>query len=157
MTVWISVFRRKKRFENPIIGCRDIKQKPSLICLGHPVKLINMPWNLFCIIWFIWQLPDCFSRILNSSLLSCLDVSRKRKIERYFEGVLWVFQGSFMGVSWKFLERGSFKDVFLRVFPECFKEVSRKLLRCFKKVSCCMALNAASRAEGWLVFYSRPF
>ena len=27
--VWISVFRRKKRFENPIIGCRDIKQKSS--------------------------------------------------------------------------------------------------------------------------------
>ena len=26
MTVWISVFRRKKRFENPIIGCRDIRQ-----------------------------------------------------------------------------------------------------------------------------------
>ena len=35
------------------------------------------------------------------------------------------FQGCFRGVSW-----------FSRVFPECFKEVSRKLSRCFKKVSC---------------------
>jgi len=33
----------------------------------------------------------------------------------------------------------------------CFKEVSRKLSGCFKKVSCCMALIAASRAEGGLV------
>ena len=24
--------------ENPILGCRDIMQKPSLILLGHPVE-----------------------------------------------------------------------------------------------------------------------
>ena len=36
MCVWISVFRRRKQFENPIIGCRDIKQKPSLILFGTP-------------------------------------------------------------------------------------------------------------------------
>ena len=41
MTVWISVFRRKKRFENPIIGCRDIKQKPSLIFFGTPCRLVK--------------------------------------------------------------------------------------------------------------------
>ena len=81
-----------------------------------------------------------------------------------------VFQGNFKGVSLKFHGAGSFMNVsgvFLyfqgcfnifkgvawvsRVFPECFKEVSRKLSRCFKKVSCCMALIAASRAEGGLV------
>ena len=45
---------------------------------------------------------------------------------------------------------GSFKGV-PRVFQRCFKEVSRKLSGCFKKFSCCMALIAASRAEGGLV------
>ena len=35
--VWISVFGRKYRFENPILGCRDIKRTRSLIFLGHPV------------------------------------------------------------------------------------------------------------------------
>ena len=37
----------KKRFENPIFGCRDIKQKWSLIFLGHPVviKKHNMSSN----------------------------------------------------------------------------------------------------------------
>ena len=37
--LWISVFRRKKLFENPIFGCRDFKQNPSLIFLGHPVNI----------------------------------------------------------------------------------------------------------------------
>ena len=58
-----------------------------------------------------------------------------------------MFQGKFQG-------EGSFKDV-LRVFHDfqgCFQSVSRKLSRCLKKVSCCMALIAASRAEGGLVF-----
>ena len=40
---------------------------------------------------------------------------------------------------------------FLRVFTDCSKEVSRKLSRGFKKVSCFMALITASRAEGGLV------
>ena len=35
--VWISVFRRKKGFENLVFGCREIMQKWSLIFLGHPV------------------------------------------------------------------------------------------------------------------------
>ena len=51
-----------------------------------------------------------------------------------------MFQGCFKGVSW-----------FSRVFAECFKEVSRKLSRCFEKVSCCISLMAASRAERGLV------
>ena len=38
-----------------------------------------------------------------------------------------------------------------RVFQRSFKKVSKKLLICFKKVSFCMALIAASRAEGGLV------
>ena len=37
--VWITVFRRKKLFENPIHGCRDIKQKPSL---NFFVTLVNI-------------------------------------------------------------------------------------------------------------------
>ena len=36
ISVWISVFWRKKRFKNPILCCRDIKQKPSLIFFGTP-------------------------------------------------------------------------------------------------------------------------
>ena len=39
MCVWLSVFRRKELCENPILGCRDIKQNPSLIFLRHPVYL----------------------------------------------------------------------------------------------------------------------
>ena len=36
------------------------------------------------------------------------------------------------------------------MFPKCFQKVSRKLSKCFKKVSCCIALIAASRAEGFM-------
>ena len=54
----------------------------------------------------------------------------------------WKFQGCFM----------IFKGV-PRVFQRCFKDVSIKLSGCFKKVSCCMALIAASRAEGGLVIF----
>ena len=48
-----------------------------------------------------------------------------------------MFQGYYMKVSILLLE--------------CFKELSRKFSRCFKVVSFCMALIAASRAEGGLV------
>ena len=37
--VWISVFWRKKLFENPILGCRDIKKKSSLIFFGTPLSM----------------------------------------------------------------------------------------------------------------------
>ena len=59
-----------------------------------------------------------------------------------------------MKVSWKRKFQGCFLRVFrdFRVFSECFKEVSRKLSRCFKKFPCCMSLIVASRAEGGLVF-----
>ena len=69
------------------------------------------------------------------------------KIARCFKSGLRVFHRSCKGVSLNFHGRGSSKDV-SRVFPECFNEVSRKLSRCVKKVSCCMALMAASRAQG---------
>ena len=39
--VWISVFRRNKRFENMILGCWDIKQKPSVIFFGTPCTVYN--------------------------------------------------------------------------------------------------------------------
>ena len=42
--VWISVFRRKKQFENPRLGCRDIKQKPSLIFFGTPCTFEIGDW-----------------------------------------------------------------------------------------------------------------
>ena len=34
-------FQEKKRFENPSLGCRDIKQKPSLIFFGTPCTCIR--------------------------------------------------------------------------------------------------------------------
>ena len=36
--IYILVFRRQKWFENPILGSGDIKQKPSLFFLWHPVQ-----------------------------------------------------------------------------------------------------------------------
>ena len=82
-----------------------------------------------------------------------------------FKGVSRVFQECFKEVSRVFHEtlkeeevssmfQGCF-NIFKyvsRMFQKCFKDVSGKLSRCFKKVSCCMALIAASRAEGGLVF-----
>ena len=41
--IWISVFRRKKRIKNPILGCQDIKQKSSLIFLGTNVLVSRQP------------------------------------------------------------------------------------------------------------------
>ena len=94
-----------------------------------------------------------------------------RKIEGCLEEVLKVFQGNFKGLqrSFNVLSR-KFQGCFMKisgrrkfqgcfmifkgvplVFQRCFKEVSRKLSRCFEKVSSCMALIAASRAEGGLV------
>ena len=77
-----------------------------------------------------------------------------------FKGVSRKFQGCFIKVSKMFHK--SFKDEEVsRKFRRCFmifKGVSRvfqgsfkKTSKCFKKVSCCMALIAASRAEGGLV------
>ena len=34
----LSFQEKKKLFEDPTLGCQDIKQKPSLIFLGHPVE-----------------------------------------------------------------------------------------------------------------------
>ena len=34
--------QEKKLSENPILGCQDIKQKPSLIFLGHPVDKLSI-------------------------------------------------------------------------------------------------------------------
>ena len=59
-----------------------------------------------------------------------------RLFQRFFKGVPRLFQRCSKGVP--------------RVFQRCFKEVSRKLSGCFKKVSSCMALIAASRADGGL-------
>ena len=70
--------------------------------------------------------------------------SVSRKFQECFKEVLRVFQGSVKGVSCFREEEVSrmFHD-FLRAFTECS--------RCFKKNLCCMALIAASRAEGGLV------
>ena len=91
-----------------------------------------------------------------------------RMIEWYFEGVLgcfkeisWGFkevQGCFKKVSRCFMPgRRKFQECFMifkgvpRVFQRYFKEALGKLSRCFKKVTCCMTLIAASRGEGGLV------
>ena len=55
-----------------------------------------------------------------------------------------MFQGCLMKVSWERKFHGCFKS-FSKKFQENVQGVS-------KKVSCCMALIAASRAEGGLVF-----
>ena len=83
-----------------------------------------------------------------------------RKIEKCFKGVIRVFQESFKGLkrSLKVVSR-KFQGCFMifkgvpRVFQRCFKEASIKLSGCFKKVSGCLALIAASRAEGGLVYF----
>ena len=54
-----------------------------------------------------------------------------------------MFQGCLMKVSWERKFHGCFKS-FSKKFQENVQGVS-------KKVSCCMALIAASRAEGGLV------
>ena len=63
-----------------------------------------------------------------------------------------IFQLSFEGVSRGFsrMFKGCFMEVSM-LFPKCLKAVSRQFSRCFKVVSCCMALIAATRAEGGLV------
>ena len=55
-----------------------------------------------------------------------------------------MFQGCLMKVLWERKFHGCFKS-FSKKFQENVQGVS-------KKVSCCMALIAASRAEGGLVF-----
>ena len=50
-SVWISVFRRKKRFENPIFGCRDTKQKWNLdFFWGTQFIIFNRCWQISFII-----------------------------------------------------------------------------------------------------------
>ena len=41
------------------------------------------------------------------------------------------------------------------MFPKCFKELSRKFLRCFKKVSCCMA-QLPEQKEGLFILKLQP-
>ena len=60
--IWISVFRRKKRFENPIFGCRDIKQTPSLIFFGTPCRSQILTQN---------QLRVVSERFLLNIFVSC--------------------------------------------------------------------------------------
>ena len=56
-----------------------------------------------------------------------------------------MFQGCLMKVSWERKFHGCFKS-FSKKFQENVQGVS-------KKVSCCMELIAASRAEGGLVYF----
>ena len=94
-----------------------------------------------------------------------------RKIKGCFGEVITVFPGTFKGVlkevSRVFHKRFKEEDALrlfhdfqwcfqsvpecFKVFQRCFKEILRELARCFQKVSCCMALIAASRADGGLV------
>ena len=73
-------------------------------------------------------------------------------IKESFKGVLMSFQGSFRGfkrVSRKF-------QTCLLKFQECFTSESRVFqenFQGFKKVSCCMELIAATRAEGGLIMF----
>ena len=79
------------------------------------------------------------------------------------KGVLREFQGCCKEVSRVFHEIFKEEEVswVFYDFQGCFKSVSKvfqgnlknTISRCFKKVSCCMALIAASQAEGGLVLY----
>ena len=51
LCVWISVFRRKKQYKNPILDCRDIKQNPSLILFGTPCMADG--WYMIEIVLYI--------------------------------------------------------------------------------------------------------
>ena len=45
--IWISVFRRKKPFENPMLGCRDIcKINTGPFFFKHPVSFCQSSWQL---------------------------------------------------------------------------------------------------------------
>ena len=92
------------------------------------------------------------------------------ELQEYLKEVQRLFQGSFKGVLWEFLEglknvsvfQGNFKKV-SRVFKECLKfsykkfrkgllGVSRMFLQSFVlQFCCCMALIEATGAEGGLV------
>ena len=88
-----------------------------------------------------------------------MDVSRK--LQGRLKGVLREVLGCFKEVSRVFHESLMEEEV-SRMFQGCFmifKDVSRvfqgsfkKTFKVFQKVSSCMALIAASRAEGGLVF-----
>ena len=59
-----------------------------------------------------------------------------------------------MSFSWRF-NVPLFLTVCIKEVARCFNGVSRKFkkkFKCFKEVSCCMALIAATRAEGGLVY-----
>ena len=43
-------FQEKKRFEDPILGCQDIKRKPSLIIFGTPCSY-NIVVNIIVTLW----------------------------------------------------------------------------------------------------------
>ena len=79
-----------------------------------------------------------------------------RVFEEWFEVVSRKFQKSFKEVSTGC--RGSFKRVSMMcpVSQGCYKKrflgVSRVCQGCFKDIVCCMALIAAIRAEGGLVY-----
>ena len=64
--IWISVFRRKKRFENPMLGCREIcKINTSPFFLRHPVEKKIRTKNIWG--WFGIVLNFCkYAGILKS-------------------------------------------------------------------------------------------
>ena len=86
-------------------------------------------------------------------------------LKECFKGVTRVFHGCFKSPSRVFYFQMWFREFFkgvTREFQECFKRVSRGFQGCFKedfflKVYCCMPLITATRAEGGLVKYKKPF
>ena len=119
-------------------------------------------------------LQECFNRVSRKFHRGFQQVSRGvpegcKVDSRMFHGcymeISRVFHKCFRGVSEKFhvflrvFQCSSiFDSMFTRsynVFQWCFKEFSKKKSRCVIEVLCCMALIAATRADGGLVLYPK--
>ena len=100
--------------------------------------------RLFCFNRFFKKFTRSSKEVLRLIPGTFKEVSRAflKQVSRRFQ----VCQIRLNGVSWKF--KGCFQNA-SKMFPGGFK----KMLRCFKEVSYCMSLIAATRAEGRLVSY----
>ena len=98
ISVQISVFRNKKLFKNPVLDCRDIKQKP----LVPPIRGIHAPpapksvWAALCAILVLLQLPviGYWSNTRTSSFLELpvaakwSDIYRLPLSKRYHQAII---------------------------------------------------------------------
>ena len=99
-------------------------------------------WNNIVPKSSVWEV--IYDDVINSGLYRTI-----HEVSRAFQASLKGFQEAVKNGSRLVL--GCFNGV-SRVLQLCFKDVSKKCSMCLKEVSCCMALIAATGAEGGLVF-----